>query len=156
MLIKPVVRAPGQYDADLVSTESGLACLDESKAKQAFAEECDINTIVRRFGLMGQLPENVPVILEGDFSETVTDFHSAMNLVVEAQRTFMLMPADVRSRFGNDPGSFVSFCSALDDKGQLANLDEMRKLGLAVPAAPAPKAPEPTRVVVVSTEPVKP
>ena len=41
----------------------------------------------------------------------------------------MTMPADVRARFNNDPALFVDFCS--DE----ANLDEMRKLGLAVPAS---------------------
>lgn len=147
-------RKPYAYDAEALSEKTGLVCKDESLAKQSFAEECDINTIVRRFGLNGQLPSEVPVIYNGDFSEVVTDFQSAMNLVVAARESFMLMPADVRSRFGNDPAAFVDFCSELDDGGKLANLEEMRKLGLAVPA-PVVAAPAPASAPAPSPEPTK-
>lgn len=142
---KVFVRSAYNYDRDKASDEAGLSCSDVSLAKQSFADECDINTIVRRFGLMGQLPENVPAVMVGDFTE-VYDFHSAMNTLRAAQEMFMAMPADVRSRFGNDPGAFVNFCSEVNDKGELVNLVEMRKLGLALPAkvvasaAPAPAA----------------
>lgn len=108
------------------SVETGLACLDASLAVQSMAEETDINTIVKRFGLTGQLPSDVRVPTFGDFTE-VTDFQTAMNAVLDAEKSFMAMPAEVRKRFGNDPQEFVMFCS--DEK----NVDEMRKLGLAVP-----------------------
>ena len=34
-----------------------------------------------------------------------------MNAVRGAEESFMAMPAEVRSRFGNDPQAFVEFCS---------------------------------------------
>jgi phage internal scaffolding protein len=130
---------PFNYDASKVSKDAGLKCVDRSLAQQSAADECDINTIVKRFHLTGQLPENVRVPSYSDF-EGVFDFQSAMNAIVEAERSFMKMPADTRARFLNDPQRFVAFCS--DEK----NLEEMRKLGLAVPkeepVVPAPVVPD--------------
>lgn len=117
------VRSAYNYDRDAASLESGLLCEDVSRTRQEFAEECDINTIVRRFGITGEVPTNVRMPMHGDFQELVT-FQQAMNALVEAQKAFAAMPADVRSRFGNDPGVFVDFCS--DPK----NLDEAIKLGM--------------------------
>jgi len=123
MVPKMKARAAYSYDVDAASDEAGLRCLDESLTKQAFAEECDINTIVRRFGLTGELPVGVRMPTYGDF-EGVSDFHSAMNAVAKARESFDTMPAHVRARFHNDPGEFVDFCS--DE----ANRAEAEKLGL--------------------------
>lgn len=117
---------PFNYDADAVSMETGLECKDVSLTKQSFAEECDINTIVRRFGLTGELPTNVRMPSYGDFTG-LGDFRDAMNAVVAAREAFDLMPADVRARFHNDPAEFVDFCS--DEK----NFEEAGKLGLVKP-----------------------
>lgn len=130
-------QADGELsEAEVMSNATGLECKDPSKAVQSEKEEADINTIVRRFGIGQVVPQNVRAPLVGDFTG-LFDFQSAMNAIVEAERSFMAMPADVRKRFGNNPQEFVLFCS--DEK----NLDEMRKMGLAVPkkepvAAPAP------------------
>lgn len=112
------------------SFDTGLLCEDQSLAVQSARDETDINTIVRRFGLTGQLPSDVAVPQFGDFSEMVVDYQSALNLVIEADAAFMRMPADVRARFANDPQAFVAFAS--DEK----NRDEARKLGLLIPDAP--------------------
>ena len=120
------------------SIESGLKCDPlEKVTKDSFAEECDINTIVRRFGITGQLPTNVRAPMFGDFTAAM-DYQSALDAVMAAQDSFMSMPADVRSRFGNDPGAFVEFCS--DGK----NFEEAVKLGLAV-ARPAVKEEPPVK-----------
>lgn len=147
------VRAPYNYDVDKASDESGLKCEDESLAKQQFAEECDINTIVRRFRITGELPSNVRMPTYGDFTE-VTDFHSAMNAVAAARESFEAMPAEVRARFNNDPGAFVDFCS--DDK----NRAEAEKLGLVAAkeaaADLAAGAVAPAAPVVAPATPVAP
>lgn len=122
------VRSPYNYDREEASLEAGLACLDASKAVQDAAADADINTIVRRFGLTGELPDAVAAPSYGDFSEVV-DFHTAMIAVRKAEDSFLRMPADVRARFLNDPQLFVEFCS--DE----ANREEMGKLGLLVPEA---------------------
>lgn len=107
-----------------VDDPAGLDCsVLPSRTAQEFAKEVDINTIAERYRLTGELPENVPMILQGDFTNAV-DFQSAMNLQVQARESFMAMPAAVRARFRNDPQEFLDFVSDRE------NLDAAIKLGL--------------------------
>lgn len=122
--MKPVfLRSSFNYDRDAASSESALECLDESKAIQSAEEESNINTIVRRFGISGELPGGYDMPQSGDFTG-IPDFHTAMNLVRKAQEEFVRVPAEIRARFNNDPGRFMAF---FDDP---ANYDEALKLGL--------------------------
>lgn len=140
MAFKPIfLRSANNYDMDAASNETALHCKDESLTVQSAAEECDINTIVRRFGITGELPSNVAMPVSGDFTGVV-DFHGAMNLVRQAQEEFLRVPAEVRARFLNDPGRFIEF---FDDP---ANADEAKKLGLLREPV-APPAPLAVRVV---------
>lgn len=129
------VRNPYNYDVDKVSEETGLFCADDSRAIQSQKDDADINVIVKRFGLTGVMPQSVRVPRYEDFDE-VFDFQTAQEVLLQARASFMSMPADVRLRFGNDPQAFMEFCT--DEK----NLDEMRKLGLAVPEPPKPAVPD--------------
>lgn len=126
----PFIRSPFNYDMSAASAESALVCLDASMAQQSSKEECDINTIVRRFGLTGTLPEGLRAPQYGDFT-SVYDFQTALNAVRSASETFMAMPAEVRSRFGNDAQVFLQFV------GDAENRDEARRLGLLVPEVAA-------------------
>ncbi len=110
-------------DNDANSLASGLFCADESMAIQSAEEESNINTIVRRFGITGELPGDYAMPQSGDFTG-IPDFHAAMNLVRQAQEEFVKVPAEIRARFGNDPQAFMAFVE--DD----ANRDEARRLGL--------------------------
>lgn len=121
----PFFKTPYNYDRDEESRQSGLACADVSLARESFAQECDINEIVRRFGLTGQLPTGAVVPTYLDF-EDVFDYHSAMNAVAAAGEAFDALPAEVRARFGNDPGALVEFVS------QEGNRAEAERLGLVV------------------------
>lgn len=147
-VVTPFLRTAYNYDMNKASDESALKCDDPSRTDQQFAEEVDINTIVKRFGLTGELPEkgSVRAPLEGDFVD-VHDFQSALNVVRQAEEAFMAMPADVRAEFNNDPGRFVSFVQ--NEK----NRDRAIELGLVVPRE-TPPAPEPMLVRVVSDPPV--
>lgn len=131
------LRSEYNYDTREASDDSALWCLDESRTQQSQTAESDINEIVRRFGLTGELPSvAVPPTYE-DFSN-VGDFFEAQELILRAQASFNGLSAEVRARFSNNPGEFVEFCE------DPANLDEMRKLGLAVPQAdpsPVPASP---------------
>ncbi len=117
------IRSSYNYDADQASFESGLVCSDDSLAIQSAEEESNINTIVRRFGISGQLPDQVAMPRSGDFTDA-PDFQTAMNLVRQAQEEFVRVPADIRARFSNDPQQFMNF---FEDP---ANYDEALKLGL--------------------------
>lgn len=125
----PFLRTPYNYDMNLAGDQSALKCGEPTLTKQSFAEECDINTIVRRFNLTGQLPVGAWMPTYEDF-DGIVDYHSLMNAKVAADQAFMKMPAEIRTRFNNDPGAFVDFCS--DDK----NRAEAEKMGLVHPRAP--------------------
>ncbi|WNK14124.1 MAG: internal scaffolding protein [Microvirus sp.] len=119
----PFLRTPYNYDTMEASDASGLSCPEDSLAQQHARDESDINTIVKRFGLTGELPTGARMPQYGDFTGA-TDYHSALNAVILADQAFMQLPADIRSRFNNDAGAFVDFCS--DDN----NRAEAIRLGL--------------------------
>lgn len=135
--VPAAVRSYGGYDADAVSEETGLQCNDISKTRQADAKDADINNIVRSFGVTGTLPAGGVRIPSYQDFEDVFDFRSALEAVKAAEASFMALPAQVRSRFQNDPQEFVEFCS--DPK----NIEELRELGLAPKAPAADPAPSP-------------
>lgn len=134
------LRSSFNYDRDAVSDETGLLCEDESLAIQSAEEESNINTIVRKFGLTGELPGDVAMPQSGDFTN-IPDFHSAMNLIRKTQEEFLKVPAEVRARFGNDPQAFMAFVE--DD----ANRVEAKRMGLLRPDEPVQA---PMRVEVVA------
>lgn len=121
---KVFVRSPYNYDRRKASIASALFCRDDSLASQSSKDECDINVIVRRFGITGQMPQSLRLPTYGDF-DGVMDYGSALRAIRDADASFMQLPAEVRERFGNDPARFVGFCS--DAK----NLPELRRMGLA-------------------------
>lgn len=123
------LRSQFNYDTAAASDETALTCPEPSMAIQSARDDCDINTIVRRFGLTGELPTALAAPTYDDFSE-VTDFHTALNAIALANEAFDQLPAEVRYRFNNNPGDFVDFCS--ND----SNRSEAEKLGLVFPKSP--------------------
>jgi len=117
------VKNPITYDRDKNSDLAKLVFTRPSRTQQSFRDECDINTILERFNVTGQLPVGSVQPQYGDFSG-VTDYQSALNAVMAAQDSFLQLPAKVRAKFDNDPALFVEFAS--DE----ANRDEMKALGL--------------------------
>lgn len=133
----PFLRTPYNYDTMAVSNETGLKCEDETLAQQNFKDECDINNIMERFGLTGDLPANPLPPQYGDFSG-VLDYHSALNAVLAARDSFNELPAPLRARFQNDPNNLIRF---LDDP---QNRDEALALGLIAVTEPMASMPEPS------------
>ena len=118
-----------------------------SMTREEFADECDINQIMRKYekhGVITHVARSQPRYV--DFADA-PDFQSAMNQLIEAEAAFMTLPARVRKEFDNDPTLFVEYASDPD------NLEQMREWGLAPPE----KAPDaPMRVEVVNAPETKP
>lgn len=129
------LRTPFNYDRDYASLASGLTCLDPTRAQQQFKEDTDINTLVERYHLTGEIPQNIRVPLPPEFIEA-TDYQQAQNLLIEADQAFMAMPANVRKEFDNDPARFLEFVH--DDR----NRDRAQQLGIV--NLPEPKTPPAT------------
>lgn len=119
----PFLRSNWNYDRNEASDESGLKCQDKSLTQQHPKDECDINKLVERFVVRGEIPQLIMPPLQGDFTDAPT-YQEALNLMVEAKQSFMALDAKVRARFDNDPAQFVDFCSNQD------NADEIRRMGL--------------------------
>ena len=120
-----MIRSAYTFDSEVVSNETALDCGDETVTQQCFKDECDINILLAKFAVTGQLPENVRVPPYVDFEEAF-DFQSSMNVIRAAEEAFNAMPAEVRGRFQNDPGRFLEFAN------DASNYDEALKMGLAI------------------------
>ena len=132
----PFFRTAYNYDTDEASNASAIHFPEPTLCVQSQAEDTDINTIVRRFGLTGELPQGVRSPTYGDFVGT-TDYTTALALIQEADEAFYSMPADVRSRFNNQPAAFLDF---IDNP---LNHDEAISLGLVFkPQEPLAKVDE--------------
>ena len=126
----PFLRTENNYDTNAASDEGALVCLEPTLAQQHFKDECDINYILKTFGVEG-LAVNPLQPRYGDFTDVV-DYHSALNAVIAAEDEFMALPANIRTRFDNDPAKLIDF---LEND---ANRTEAENLGLVVKSEAVP------------------
>ena len=99
----------------------------ESMTQEQFAEESEINNIIRSHDRNGVIEHiNKGNAIYGDFSN-ITDFSEALDQIREAQNEFQQIPSEIREKFQNDAGQFFKFASNPD------NIQELRDLGLAHP-----------------------
>ena len=139
----PFVRNPYNYDKDEASTSDALLCQDPSLAQQHMRDECDINVIIERFGVTGELP-SAPVSPQyGDFSG-VTDYHSALNKINATMDDFMALPAQLRVRFGHDPVQLLEFLENDQNRAEAIQLGLIDGQPVAEPivSSETPKAAE--------------
>lgn len=87
-----------------------------------FKDECSIDGIVRRYGILPS--PSVPAI-GADVSD-IGDFEECMRRVQDGLDHFISLPSDIRARFGNDPKAFFSW---INDP---SNIEEACKVGLMV------------------------
>lgn len=133
------VRGAYSYDSDAVSAEAVISDYGPSKTVQSQEEEANINSIVNRFLKTGALPDNfrTPGQLLEDVTDVNNDFHAAWNLVAAARESFMMLPAQVRSRFDNDPGLYFDFIESNPDADTVEKFGLGRKDAETVAAAAA-------------------
>lgn len=87
-----------------------------------FKDECTIDGIVRRYGVLP--PPTLPAF-DADVSD-IGDFEECMRRVQDGLDHFSSLPSDIRSRFGNDPKAFFAW---INDP---SNVEEACKVGLMV------------------------
>lgn len=143
-IMKMSFTTPYNYDR-AISALSSTTNTEDSMTQQNDAKDCDINVIMQRYKVTGQIPLPTMPPRFGDFSE-VTDYRTAIHQVMSAKDTFNKLPAKIRARFSNNPALFLDFFK------DPANLDEAVKLGLVTkkeaakmqtPAPPPATEPKP-------------
>jgi len=91
--------------------------------EQSHKDECDMNYILRNYQRTGFIRH--ATAQSGRYDDiSAQDFQQAIFLVKSAQEQFDGLPANIRSRFHNDPASFLGFVQ------NPANEQEMRSLGI--------------------------
>lgn len=105
---------------------------EPSRTQQQFAEECDVNAIMRKYEKTGELTHlNKNPGMYADLT-SVGDYHSSLNKIIAAEEAFMALSAETRLKFENDPGKLLEFIQ--DPK----NTEEAVNMGLI----PETKTPE--------------
>lgn len=104
-----------------------------SMTKQSFKEECDINNIIKQYKMTGMVNHISGQAQKGVYTDLPDpmEFQEALHLVEVAEASFATLPSKVRERFQNNPAGFLAFVQ------DPANKDELVKLGLTKPVAPA-------------------
>lgn len=120
-----LMRSIRSFKAREASKRFATVNRKESKTVQSDRKGSDINEIVKRFGLTGELPIPRAVPRYADFLDA-PDFRGAMQVIIEAREAFESLPARIRERFGS-PAAYVDFV------GNPENKEELIKLGLAKP-----------------------
>lgn len=111
----------------------------DGMTKQAFADQCDINKILKKAARHGSLahlvkyPEATYGEFDGEFS-----LLDATQKIARAGEIFADLPSEVRREFDNDPIAFVTFA------GDPANNDKLKDL-LPALAKPGDYFPNPVQ-----------
>jgi phage internal scaffolding protein len=99
-----------------------FSTIGDSRTKQSFKAECDVNNILKNYNKTGIMPENFN---PGEYRDVDgIDYQESMQMVASANSMFEELPSALRKRFHNDPAQLLSF---VHDE---ANVAEAHKLGL--------------------------
>lgn len=155
-----VPTAPAMYPAqlqDFYKSNGGnhsIVFSEPSLTRQEFADECDINQLMKRYetfgGTINGLPNNSVEPMYIDFAEMPDTLMGYMAFMDEAQNAFMTLPASIRKEFDNNAHAFVDYAA------NPLNVEQMRIWGLAKPAEKPAEAPVSSPSGVSPGEPPKP
>lgn len=112
----------------------GLKLSTEGGADQSHAADTNINSIMAKYVSTGGVTHlNAKEPLYGDFSNGES-LHTHINRVREAEATFGLLPANVRSAAHNDPVRFIDMVNDTDGRELL----EAAGMTFGEPEEPSP------------------
>lgn len=113
-----------QEENERIGRECATYNNEPTMTQQSFAQDADINVLVRRFGIE-KLAAIAPIDPSrfGDFS-SAPDLRTALEVMRDAEEQFNALPAKLRERFGNSPANLWDFLQ--DDE----NRSEAEFLGL--------------------------
>lgn len=121
-----------QYDEARDAEERALTDVTpegESMTVQSQTADADINTIVKRMGLLGTMPDPLDISFYQDASN-LPDLRAVLEYGRDAEAAFLALPPDVRKRFHHSPAELWEF--VLDEN----NREEAIRIGLIDKKAP--------------------
>lgn len=125
---------------DRVQLKSSLP----SATKQSFKDKCDVNKIISRYNATG-LIDHVSRY-QGRYADVsgITDYASAFQMVKDAEKSFLELPAALREHFRNSPAAFFDFVTNPENIPMMAELGLIPKLPPEAGSIPAPEEQEKT------------
>lgn len=111
------------------SIDVGTVPTGDDMAQQQFKDQSDVNNIMKKYRGLGYSYNSLPEPSAGRYVDLVDlpSYEDSLKIVIQAEETFMSLPAEIRDRFHNDPNKLIKF---LADEN---NNDEAIKLGLVNP-----------------------
>lgn len=129
------------YDTEKASNEAALQPDEhgESLTIQSHSEDADINVLMRRFKVTGQLPQIERLPSYGDFTG-ISDYRTALHAVMDAEDQFLKLPAELRAKYQNDPQLFLEAVDSGSASEALRAVGLLPKVEAAPPPPPAAPA----------------
>lgn len=127
-MAKAKIAAPHIHHAYDVPPAVTITCEDESRTKQSFADDSDVNNIMRKYMATGQVSHLNNSEPNYGFAPSI-DFKEAMDTVKTAQEGFYNLPAEIREKFGSDPVRFLEALESPDSDDLLRSLDLLPEEG---------------------------
>lgn len=132
-------KTPFNHDTEAEARRTATGNFEETRTQQHAKDETDINIILKKFGVTHEsarasMPPsfiNVPDHL---------DMQTVLQIVDQAEDSFLALPAEVRARFDNDLARYVGF---VDDRIRAGDTPTLREMGLVAPEAPTEPPKEP-------------
>jgi len=114
---KIIKHENGQIKIQTINTEPSMT-------SQQFKEQCDVNNIMKKYRLTGELSHLKKT--QGQYMDltSLPDYQTALQTVIDANSAFESLPAHVRKSFQNDPKQLLQFVADPNNK------EEAIKLGL--------------------------
>jgi phage internal scaffolding protein len=106
---------------------------EPTKTDPQFKDSCDVNMILKKYQTTGVFTHATSK--QGQYADltNITNYQDMLHQVMYANEAFNLLPSSIRTRFGNDPATLLTF---IQDPN---NYEEALKLGL-VNKRPEPPA----------------
>lgn len=130
-------KTPFNHNTSVEALRTGTANNLPTMTQQHALDECDINHILKRFGIHGpeELAPPPPTFYDAPEVTTMAD---AIAIVRQGQDSFDRLPADIRYMFQNDLARYSAF---VDGRLEAGDRDTLRKLGIDVPEPPTAAEP---------------
>lgn len=101
-------------------SQVGLRCTSPMLTQQQYTEECNINSILKKFIQTGIL-DNIGPGVYADLGDA-KDYRESLHVIKEAEEMFASLPSHIRDRFQNDPAQYLDF---VHDENNLAEGQEL-------------------------------